>query len=349
MLSSISNSGKLLFTKHLSTMIKSGIPIAEALSSLASYAGTPNFRKILESIVANIENGKTLAQSLKQHPKVFNNLFVSLIEIGEESGTWEESLEFLSLQLAKDYALKKKIQGALMYPMLVFLTTFGMGGFIALFILPKLVDFFSAFDIELPLATKILLFIAQFMKNYGLFSILFLAILFVILILISKIPKVKPFYHALLLKIPFIGKLISYGQLAQFSRNLGILLKSGVPINHSLEVIANVLSNLKYQEDVKNIARNLLKGKNISSLLSKKNSRFPPLISEMVSVGEKTGKLDESLLYVSAFYEEEIDSYVKNLTTLLEPVLLIIVGLTVGFIALAIISPIYELTGSIRK
>ena len=186
MLSSISNSGKLLFTKHLSTMIKSGIPIAEALSSLASYAGTPNFRKILESIVANIENGKTLAQSLKQHPKVFNNLFVSLIEIGEESGTLEESLEFLSLQLAKDYALKKKIQGALMYPMLVFLTTFGMGGFIALFIfsflmlgndIPYLKSFSTFFSDHIPY------FFQAFRFTFTKFSILYVFSFSILLVL----------------------------------------------------------------------------------------------------------------------------------------------------------------------
>lgn len=341
---------KLLFTKHLATMVKAGIPIAEALDTLVEQAKTRTFKNVLSSVLADIENGQALAKSLGKHPQVFDQFYISLIEVGEESGTLEENLEFLAKQLAKDYNLRKKIQGAMLYPALVFLATFIMGGFISLFILPKLVDFFEAFEVELPLATKILLFFANIMKNYGI--VLFISA-FVLLLLgyfTLQLSKVKSVWHRMILKLPLFGNLIVYEQLARFSRNLGVMLKSGVPVTRSLETTAHTLSNLKFKKDLLEIEKILAKGKNIGDTLEqKKFSEFPPLVAKMISVGEKTGKLDETLLYLGDFYEDEIDNISKNLTTILEPILLITIGLVVGFVALAIISPIYELTGSIRR
>lgn len=341
---------KLLFTKHLSTMIKAGIPIAEALATLVDQSKSKTFRNVIEKVLSDIENGQTLAKSLGKHKQVFDQFYVSLIEVGEESGTLEENLEFLAKQLAKDYALRKKIQGAVLYPALVFFATFIMGGFIALFILPKLVDFFEAFEIELPITTKILLFMATTMRDYGiLLAFCFLAISLLGYFAI-QLPKVKPKWHSMVLVFPLFGELLAFGQLARFSRNLGVLLKSGVPITRSIEVTAHTLSNLKFQYDLLEVEKILSKGKNIGDALEqKKFSEFPPLVSKMISVGEKTGKLDETLLYLGDFYEDEIDNISKNLTTILEPILLISIGLVVGFVALAIISPIYELTGSIRR
>lgn len=341
---------KLLFTKHLATMIKAGIPITEALDTLVDQAKSKAFKKVLSAVLADVENGQSLAKSLGKYPKVFDQFYISLIEIGEESGTLEENFEFLAKQLAKDYALRKKIQSAMLYPGLVFSATFIMGGFIALFILPKLVDFFSAFEIELPISTKILLFVANTMKDYGLILAGgFLGISFLVY-LIFQLPKVKPWWHKVILKLSVFGDLLAYSQLARFSRNLGTLLKSGVPVTKSLETTANTLSNLKFKKDLIEIAQILSKGKNIGDALEqKKFSEFPPLVAKMITVGEKTGKLEKTLLYLGDFYEEEIDNISKNLTTILEPILLITIGLVVGFVALAIISPIYELTGSIRR
>ena len=341
---------KLLFTKHLSIMIKAGIPITEALATLIDQIKSKTFKNILSGVLSDIENGQSLAKSLKKFPKTFDQFHISLIEIGEESGTLEENLEFLAKQLAKDYALRKKIQGAMLYPALVFTATAIMGGFIALFILPKLVDFFSAFEIELPLTTKILLFFANTMKNYGLFLIGGLVFFLFISSLILRLPKIKPWWHKVILKFPLFGKMLTYNQLARFTRNLGTLIRSGVPVTKSLETTAATLSNLKFKADLIEINQSLAKGKNIGVALDqKKFSEFPPLVSKMISVGEKTGKLDETLLYLGDFYEEEIDNISKSLTTILEPILLIAIGLVVGFVALAIISPIYELTGSISR
>lgn len=341
---------KLLFTKHMSVMIKSGITVSESLSTLASQTKSSTFRKILLVMLSDVENGQSLAKSLEKHKKVFDDFYISLIKVGEESGTLEENLEFLAKQLSKDYGLRKKVQGAMIYPAIILGATFIMGSFISIFILPKLVDLFSSFETELPPTTKVLLFIAFSMKDYGTLIMTGIAGLTVLVYFLLKIQSIRFVWNTTLLRLPIIGVLINYGQLSRFSRNLGTLLKSGVPIVTSLETTANTLSNLKFKNDLKKVITDVNHGKNIADSLDKKSFyEFPPLVIKMIGVGEKTGKLDETLLYLGDFYDEEIDDISKNLTTMLEPILLIGIGLVVGFVALAIISPIYELTGSIRR
>jgi type II secretory pathway component PulF len=341
---------KLLFTKHLDTMIKAGIPIVEALGTLVDQARSPKFRKIIDSVLADVKNGQSLASSFKKFPKVFNQFYVSLIEVGEESGTLEENLTFLSKQMAKDFRLRKKIVGTMIYPAIVVFAMTIMGGFISFFVLPKLVDFFASFEVELPFSTKVLLIIANAMKDYG--HLIFAGIVLVLILFrtMTRLSFIKPKWHALVLHLPGLGKVIMYGQLSRFSRNLGTLIKSGVPITKGLAITADTLSNLKFKNDLLAVSKALVKGKNVGETL-KKNDYFeyPPLVSKMISIGEKTGKLDETLLYLGDYYDDEVDDLSKNLSTVIEPILLLAIGLGVGFIAVAIISPIYELTGSIRK
>lgn len=340
----------LLFTKHLATMIKAGIPISEALSTLSMQTKSDKFKKILNSILADVDNGQPLAKSLSKFPKVFDKFYVSLIEVSEASGSLDENLDFISKQLAKNYSLKKKIQTAMLYPTIILVAATVMGGFISLFVLPQLVNFFDAFEIELPLATKILLFVANAFKNYGVLIVFGFVGLIALFEFVINLPIVKPKWHSLTLKFPIMGKFISDTQLAQFSRNFGVLIKSGVPISKAIEVTAETLSNLRFKKDLLSIGLSLSQGKNISlAMANKRYNEFPPLVYKMIEVGEKTGKLDDSLLYLGDYYEEEIDNFSKNLTTILEPILLIVIGLVVGFVALAIITPIYQLTGSIRR
>jgi type IV pilus assembly protein PilC len=345
--SGVSFVDKLLFTKHLAIMVRSGIAVPEAISSLCGETKSTGFKNILVDVGRGINNGQSLTKTLGQHKNVFDQFYLSLIEVGEESGTLEESLDYLAKQLGKDYALRKKIQGAMMYPSIVFFATFGMGGFISLFILPKLVDFFSSFDMKLPLPTRILLFFANLMKDHGILIFASATAFFVGVWLLIKIPPIKLLWHKAVLKVPVFGNLIVYSQLVRFCRNFGILIKSGVPVAKGLETSSKTMSNLKFKNDLLELAKQLSKGKNIGDILKQKQfSNFPRVVSKMVAVGEKTGKLDETLIYLGDFYEEEIDDIAANLTTILEPIMLIVIGTAVAFIALAIIGPIYELTGS---
>lgn len=341
---------KLLFTKHLSVMLKSGITISEAINTLILQTKSQTFRRILNDILHQIENGHTFHDSLSRHGEVFDEFYTSLIEVSEESGTLDETLEFLAKQLGKEYALRKKIQGALLYPGLVLSVTTILGGFIAFFILPRLAGFFREFEVELPLATKILIGTAEIIKTYNIFLLFGIVGLVVFWSFFIRLSFVKPIWHSFLLRLPLVGNIISYNELARFSRNLGTLITSGVPVVKSLETTAHTLSNIIYQRDLKYIAAEVSRGKSISDILDQAQfQEFPPVAVKIIGVGEKTGRLDEMALYLADFYEEEIDEVSKNLTTILEPVLLLVIGLVVAFVALAIISPIYQITGSLNR
>ena len=307
---------KLLFTKHLSTMLKAGIPIAEGIDTIANQTRSGAMKKVLLSLLKDVENGQPLASALKKFPRVFDELYVSLISVGEESGKLEENCEYLAKQLGKDNALRGKIQGALLYPGLVLTATVVMGGFISLFILPQLVDFFGSFQMTLPMSTRVLLAIATYMKSYGLVTVAGCIGLGFLWSLFVSTPIGKPLWHRILLHIPIAGDLIAYGQLARFSRNLGVLLESGVPVTRSLEVVGQSLSSIPFQRAVIMLTQNLTKGKNIGETMETKGLHvFPGLVSKMVRVGEKSGKLEDVLMYLGDFYEEEIDSISKNLST----------------------------------
>ncbi len=340
---------KLLFTKHLLVMTKSGITVAEGIEAIASQTKSAKFRKILEDVNKDIRNGQSLAKALTKHPKIFDQFFVSLIEIGEESGTLDTSLDYLVKQQTREYSLRKKIQAALLYPAIVIVSIIVVGIGMSLFVLPKLVDLFSSLDVKLPITTQILLFFANLMKNHGILIVLgFIISIFLFRIFIS-LSFVKPIWHKVLLSLPIFGNLFQSRELSTLCRNLGIMLKSGLPIRRSLEVEYFACGNYVFKDYIKGIQKSVDKGKEISSELAKGHySKFSPIAIKMIGVGEKTGQLDESFLYLSDFFDEEVDNIAKNLSVVLEPIILLVIGLMVGFVALAIISPIYELTGSIR-
>jgi len=338
---------KVNFTKHLATMLKAGIPLDEGIETLIEQATNPYFKKVLREALGSIKNGQTLSEALGQHKNAFSHFYISLLKVSEKSGTLEENMKFLAEQLSKSYTLKKKIQGAMLYPALIITAAFVIGGFISLFILPQLVEFFDSFEVELPITTKILLALANFMKDNG--FVFFGGIILVLINLRAMITihAIKKIWHKVLLRMPIVGKIIELSQLAKLSRNWGILLKSGVPISEALSVTSNTLSNLKFKDIALYLEETIAGGENIHvTLKQKKFGEIPPIFVTMIKVGEKSGTLEESLLYLGDFYEDELDSFSNNLTTIMEPILLLVIGLGVGFIALAIVTPIYELTGS---
>lgn len=341
---------KLMFTKHLSIMIKSGLPLKEALETLGSHSNSVKLNQILKEVAKDVQNGQSLTKALDKYPKVFDQFYLGMIKIAEESGTLAENLQFLAKHLSQDYNLRRKIQGALYYPGIVLSATVIMGGFIALYLLPQLVDFFEVFDQQLPFTTRVLLFFANLFKNYGLVIVATFVGLVIGAISLFQSKLLKPKLHQLILTLPLIGQIAVYGQLARFCRNLGTLLKNGVPSSRAFEITGQTLSNLYYQEQVALIKERLMKGKHFhQAILELSGPGFPEIVRRMVEVGEKTGSLDQVLLYLGDFFDEEVDTVAKNLTTILEPVLLLIIGLVVAFVAMAIISPIYELTGTIQR
>lgn len=349
-LSKVSFTDKLLFTKHMSIMIKSGITVSDAIDTLALQTKSNKFNQVLTQVAKDIKNGQTLAKSFLKHPKIFDNLYVSLIDVGEKSGTLEESLNYLANQLSKEYSLHKKIQGALLYPEIVIVATSLIGFGMSLFVLPKLTDLFTSLGVKLPLTTQILLFFANLMKNHG--GVITIAL--IVIIVLSKIlvilPSVRAKWDRIVLSIPIFGELLQNQQLASICRNLGVMLKSGLPITQSLSIQQTATGNYVFKDYIKCLQKSVDKGKEIGKELDTgAYSKFSPIAIKMIEVGEKTGKLDEVFVYLGDFFEEEVDNIAKNLSVVLEPIILLVIGLVVGFVALAIISPIYDLTGAIKR
>ncbi len=341
---------KLLFTKHLSMMAATSITILEALQILVAQSESKVLKKIMQDMVSDIKNGKSLNAALAKHPKVFDSFYTSIIEVGETSGTLDKSLVYLSNQLAKEYAFRKKVKGAMMYPAIV-LTAAGLVGIgISVFVLPQLVELFKGFDVKLPLSTQILLSFASIMQNFGVLVLAgFIGLLVFLRFLITQ-NQVKPYIDRMLLNIPVFGKIIQNAELASFCRNLGIMLESGLPITAGLTIEVKITSNTVFKVYMLRMLTAVEKGKSLSEELEQGHyGKIPLIVTKMIAVGEKTGRLDETLIYLSNFFEDEVDDATANISTLLEPIMLFIIGGIVAFVALAIISPIYELTGTISK
>ena len=345
----VSHLDKLFFAKHLAMMIKAGLPLKEGVATIEEQTASKKFRRILRDVVKRLENGESLGESLARYPKIFSQLFIDMIKMGEQSGNLERNLDYLADQIEKSFILRRKVISAMIYPVIILTSTFGLGAALSLFILPKLIPFFKSLKVELPLPTKILLFITELIQNYGLFFLFGAILLISFLIIISRLRLVRLISHKIILKMPVAGTVSKNLNLALFSRTLGTLVRSGISIVEALDITAETLNNLVYQKEIKEICSKVQSGKKISSYLKAKKKLFPATFSRMVMVGEKTGNLEQSLFYLSEFYEKEVDNTTQRLSTILEPVLLIIIGLIVAFIAVSIISPIYQLTRGLQK
>lgn len=345
---------KVLLAKHLSTMLASGISLSEALDVIAGQTNSPRLKKIVQSLIDKIHAGQSLSKALSAYPKVFDPFFINILKVGEESGTLEENLKYLAEELEDQLDLKRAIKAAAFYPTIILVATFGLGLVLAYFVLPKIKSLFSTLSFDLPLSTKILLFIADFLDQYGLHFILTLLVLVILGRIFVRLKVIKPYWHQFLLKLPVIGQTMIEYNLIIMARTLGTLLKSGLTIDQSMMVTRDVLNNIVYQKKINQALEEVKTGKQFSDVLaglkqSKRKPIFPLLTIKMISVGEKTGKLDESFIYLAAYFEKEVDNRTKNLTTTLEPLLLVFVGLIVGFVAISVIAPIYQITGRFQS
>jgi type II secretory pathway component PulF len=342
---------KVLLAKHLATMIHSGIVLDEAFEILIDQASRGRLKNILIEIRARINAGEALADAISGRPAVFSHLFVEMVRVGEASGTLEENLLYMAEQLERDYELKRKVRGASAYPILVLCLTFGMGMAMSYFILPKLIPLFLSLKVELPLSTKIVLALAQFMTRWAFVFFPSVAAAFFLLRMILRSDPVRPVWHLVLARTPMIGKISVNVNLARLCRTLGILLKSGIPITDAIRISHQAMMNENYKTVLAYAAARVETGMNLSDALIESGTaeRILPLIMpRMVGVGERTGTLAEALLSLAEFYEREVDSTTKNLSTVLEPALIVLIGGAVLVLALSIISPIYKITGSLN-
>ena len=338
----IDNKDVVIFSRQLSTLVSSGVPIVQGLTILSEQAEAPNFRLVLNTLKSDIEAGLSIADGMKKHPNAFTELYVAMIRAGEVGGILDTILERLSAYLEANEALKGKVKSALMYPTVVFSAAGLITIFLVVFVIPIFKDIFAGFGAELPFITQMLINISDFMRGYILYLIPPLGLGGWLFKKWMKTPKGERKVDEISLKLPVFGILLKKVAVAKFSRTLGTLIKSGVPILQGLETVAQTAGNRVIEEAINNSQKSIKEGGRISDPL-KKSGIFPPMVIQMISVGEETGSLDNMLTKIADFYDTEVDTAVKGLTSMLEPIIMIVLGVVIGTIVIAMFMPMFGL------
>ena len=337
-----------LSMKHLVTMIGSGLAIDESLEVLVKQVEDPMLKKVYGDIHKDVVSGKTLTEAMKKYPKIFNKMVISIIDIGEQGGTLEQNLLFLAQYLKKQYELNRKIKGSTTYPLIIFaMTLLEMVGVI-FFILPKLESVFRGLA-EIPAMTLFILDLSAFLRDNWPAVLVGLAVFYAILKFFLGTQLGSDFKDLVALNFPIFKEINRKQILANFSRTLGILLQSGVPFQKALDIASDTVGNKYYRQALQKMKEMTKDGKNLFESIGSFPKLFPPTFVKLIETGEKTGNLEDNLNYLYDFYTEEVLDLSGNLTTLLEPILLIFAGAMIGALALLIITPIYQLTGSINN
>ncbi len=340
---------KILITRNLALMIKSGISISEAIDIMLEDAQKPILKKIFSHIKVALEKGSQLSDSLTAFPKYFSPVFIQMLRAGEASGTLESSLMHISTQLKKENDLRKKIKSAMAYPAILITAAFGVVILLVTVVLPRVGKIFAQSHLKLPLITRILLGISDFVINQWILALIILIILLAIGYLIKKSATGRAMFFNATRRLPVVSALSQNITLARFNSVLYSLLKSGVPIIKSLEITADALGNETYKKILLEMTQQeISRGISFGLALKRRPEYFPRLVSSMIVVGERSGNLEAMLEHLAGFYEEAVDDALKMMITILEPALLLGVGLIIGTLALSIIIPIYQMISAVR-
>lgn len=338
---------KMIFARNLAVMIGAGLSLTKAIDALIEQAGSLKFKNTLIDIDNSVIQGKSFAEALRPHEKTFGELFINMVDSGEASGKLERVLQLLARQMKRDHDLKSRVKGAMMYPAIIVIALFGIGSLMMIYVVPTLAQTIKDLGVPLPLSTRIILFISDLLVNYALWvaiAILFLLFGFVRLL---KTKKGKEIFDLVVLRLPVFGELIKKFNVARMARTLSYLISSGVSIVRSLEITASVLGNTRYRAVLQEAAAVIQKGKQLNEILRNHTQIFQPMVIQMIQVGEETGKISGMLLRVALFFEEDVSNTTKNLSTIIEPILMIFIGAIVGFFAVSMMQPIYGSLGNL--
>ena len=346
LLNRIKNEDIVLFAKQLAVLIQAKVPLVQSLRVMAKQTENPNFAGIINAVADDVDAGMIFSRALSKHPKVFSNFFIQMTRSGEISGRLEETLTYLSDYINKQYLLNSKARGAMVYPAFIVGAFIVVGALMLIFVIPNLTSILVESGQQLPFVTRLLIGAANFTKTWGwiVFIILGAGIYF-IWISIKKSPEWRHAYDGLKLRLPIFGKLLKKIYLARFSETLSTLSSAGIAISQSLEITAEVVGNSVYKRIILEADEAVRKGSNISVVFA----RYPeilPMVTQMISIGEQTGKLDSILIQVSAFFAEEVNRAFDNIVDLIEPILILVLGVGVGILVAAILLPIYNLVSA---
>ncbi len=336
----------VVFTRQFATMIDAGLPLVQCLDILASQQDNNTFKEILYKVKESVESGSTFADALAKHPKAFDDLYVNLVAAGEVGGILDTILNRLAAYIEKAMKLKKRVKGAMVYPTTIMAIAVIVVGVILVFVIPTFAKMFADFGGELPAPTKFVIALSNFIKKY---ILLIIFAIFAIRYAIAKYyatPHGRKKIDAMLLKAPVVGPLIRKVSVAKFTRTLGTMISSGVPIMDGLEIVAKTAGNKVVEEGIYNVRQAISEGKTMAEPLAACGV-FPPMVVQMISVGEATGAMDAMLSKIADFYDDEVDDAVGALTSMMEPILMVFLGTAVGGLVIAMYLPIFKLAGTV--
>lgn len=337
----------VIFSRQLAVMVEAKVPLLGAFKSISDQTENPYFSRVLSNVLSDIDEGKSLSESLKRHPEVFSDLYVNMVQSGEVSGNLQKSLENLADNIEKNYALTQKVKGVLYYPIFILSAFFVVGIIMLTFVIPKLMGMLTETKAELPFTTKMLIASGNFMQSWWWAVLLAVILGIVSFVYYSRTEDGKRELDVIKLKVPIIKKVLQYVYLARFAENLSTLVKSGLPIINALQISGKVVGNSVFENNIMEAAERVKSGGTISEVFEGK-SNFPPILVQMVKIGEETGKLDSTLTAMSKFYSREADQIVSNLSSIIEPVLIVMLGIGVGVLVFSIIIPIYNIAQGIK-
>lgn len=343
----ITSVDKIFFLQHLEVLIRTGFSLAEALGTVSESIEKPRFKEIISQIKISVEKGQTLSDSMQPYQKIFPDLLRSMIHAGEVSGNLDVALKQLLLQQRKRYELISQIKGALSYPAVIVFAMIVIGTGVVLFIFPKITLVFEEAEFDLPLITRIMIGATTFTSQNIIFILLGLIAIIAGAIAGGRTDSGRRFLHHALLRIPVLAPVLQKINLASFTRNLSALLRTDIPINESFNIVASTVSLVPYREALSRVGGELEKGSSIHATLEKEPKLFPPLVTKLVATGEKSGTLDRLLEEIAVFYENEVSHTLKNLSSIIEPVLMLVIGVLVGAFAISILLPFYTLVQKI--
>ena len=340
---------KVIFTRQLSTMIAAGIPLLECLEILAEQMDNPGFKAALEEIVMMVRGGTDLSTALGEYPNCFEDIYVNMIRAGEVSGQIDEILERLAEFLEASAKLRSQITSAMTYPVISLLMIGGIAGFLLMFIVPKFKEIFDNMGVKLPLITQLLMSLSTGMVTY--FYIWIPASIGIVVGIKawSKTPPGKSFFDWFSLAVPVFGPLFRKVAISRFARTFATLISSGVPILGALEIVASTAGNVHIEAAVNAAAENVRQGETLATPLAEVPQYFPPMVTRMIAIGEKSGALEALLMKISEFYDQQTEAAVEQLTSLIEPIMICVMGFIVGGMVLAIFLPIFEMQKALQQ
>jgi type IV pilus assembly protein PilC len=348
-LGSVSLTAKILFMDNLSTMLRAGLSLAPALRTLKSEIKNKYLHGVLDYLYERVENGETLSKGMAKYPKVFSEIIIATVEVGENTGMLSDSLGRLADILKAQKRLRSKVIGAMIYPIIVLMALIGVSIMLSLFVFPNLVVMFTEANVQLPFVLRAVDAINYVLRTYTWYIIGGFIGLIILFRYVFKLPKPKLFLHTIMLKIPIFGKFVVELTLTRFAGNLYALLSAGLPIVKSMQITDKTIKNTRYRKEIIAMAGELEKGISLGQAMEKRPNLFPTFTIQLAKVGETTGELESILQKISEYYEERVNNVLTNMSAIIEPFLLIIVAVAVGFLAVSVISPMYELTLSFAE